>query len=130
MAGSSLAIRIRKVIPEYEEMFEERGGVTPTDPLQFHLYHLARYWCRLVGFCRQMPKSPEACIDGELGALVAVASEYSNALIGLDRRVGAVWAEYWSRAQTMLHERPVTIEDVERTSEIFEQVLSTLEFDP
>jgi hypothetical protein len=52
------------MIPGYERMFAERGGITPSDPLGFHLYHLARYWNRLVGICRQAPSKPEVWIDG------------------------------------------------------------------
>jgi hypothetical protein len=72
------------MISGYEEMFAERGGVAPTDPLKFHLYSLARYWSRLVGFCRQTPSSPEGWIDGDLGACVQGGSEFAHKLITPD----------------------------------------------
>ena len=101
------------MIPRYEEMFAKRGGVTPTDPLKFHLYHLFLYWSRLVGFCRQVPDKPETAIDGDLGACVQVGSEFVHRLIDSRSPIFVLWQDYWKRAQAVLHDRPVTLHDVE-----------------
>ena len=118
------------MIPGYEKMLAERGGITPSDPLEFHLYHLARYWSRLVGFCRQDPSKPEGWIDGDLGACVEVGSEFAHKLIGPDSPIYGRWQEYWAQTQAVLHKRPVTIEAVEAASQIFDACLVGLKYDP
>ena len=127
-----LAERIREMIPRYEQMFAEReqSGVTPTDPLEFHLHHLARYWSRLVGFCRQVPLKAELFIDTDLGACVAVGSEFANRLMIPGSSVYQQWREYWMEMQAVLHKRPVTIELVEEASRAFETCLAVLKYDP
>jgi len=130
MTEHQLAERTRAMIPRYEQVFAERGGVTPSDPLKFHLHHLARYWSRLVGFCRQVPSKPETAIDTDLGACVAVGSEFTGKLIGPNMPVHRLWQEYWKRAQAVLHDRPVTLEDVEAASRSFDDCLSELKYDP
>jgi hypothetical protein len=81
MSAQLLTETARDIIPRYEELFAGRGGVTPSDPLEFHLYHLARYWSRLVAFCRQAPSRPESRIDSELGACVLISSKFAHELI-------------------------------------------------
>ena len=103
MNGHLLAERTRAMIPGYEQMLKERGGITPSDPLEFHLYHLARYWSRLVGFCRQVPDKPETVIDTDLGACVAVGSDFAHNLINPDLPIFRCWQDYWSRTQAVLH---------------------------
>lgn len=117
------------MIPRYEKLFVESGGVTPTDPLKFHLYHLARYWSRLVGFCRQAPSKPEGWIDGDLGACVLVGSEFTNKLIGPDSPLHASWRNYWAQTQAVLHQRPVIIDAVEAASQALDACLADLKYD-
>ena len=130
MNGHMLAERVSAMIPGYEKMFVERGGITPSDPLEFHLYHLARYWSRLVGFCRQCPSKPEVFIDTDLGACVKVGSEFAHKLIGSNHPIHERWQKYWKRTQAILHERPVTIEEVEAASRAFDECLAELRYDP
>ena len=118
------------MIPGYEQMFRERGEITPADPLEFHLYHLARYWSRLVGFCRQVPDKPETAIDTDLGACVAVGSEFANKLIQPSLPIYARWQDYWQRTQSVLRDRPVALEQVEGASRTFDDCLSELKYDP
>lgn len=118
------------MVPGYEAMFAERGGVTPTDALQFHLYHLARYWFRLVGFCRQAPSKPAAFIETDLGACVQVGSEFAHELIDPDSPMFAQWQHYWALTQTVLHQRPVTLEAVEAAAQSFDACLALLDYDP
>ena len=118
------------MIPGYEEMFAGRGGITPSDPLQFHLFHLARYWSRLVGFCRQDPSRPAAFIDTDLGACVQVGSDFAHKLIGADSPIYERWQEYWVLTQAVLHTRPVNIEAVEAASRTFDAFLAELTYDP
>ena len=125
-----LAERIAATVRRYEEMFAGRGGVTPSDPLQFHLFHLARYWSRLVGYCTQDPSSCAAFIDSELGACVQVGSDFAHKLIGTDSPIFELWQEYWAHTQSVLHTRPVTWEAVDRTSGILETCLAELGYDP
>jgi hypothetical protein len=122
--------RASAMIPGYEKMFAERGGITPSDPLEFHLYHLARYWSRLVGFCRQDPSKSEVWIDGDLGACVEVGSEFAHRLIEPTHPIYKQWQEYWIHTQAMLHERPVTIEAVEAASRSFNVCVAELKYDP
>jgi hypothetical protein len=130
MKNDILAERTRAMMLNYESIFNERGGVTPSDPLKFHLYHLALYWARLVGFCEQFPSNPETVIDGDLGACVAVGSEFTNQLIVPDLPVYHLWQEYWKRTQTVLHDRPVTLENVKAASQSFHHCLAELKYDP
>ncbi|HVV73378.1 MAG TPA: hypothetical protein VHI52_18035 [Verrucomicrobiae bacterium] len=130
MSAQLLAERVSDMIPGYEELFAGRGGVTPTDPLKFHLYHLARYWSRLVGFCRQTPMKPEGWIDGDLGACVLVGSEFAHKLIGPDSPIYGRWQDYWAQTQAMLHQRPVSLEAVEAASRTFGACVADLKYDP
>jgi hypothetical protein len=127
--GNLLAERVNLLIPRYEQMFAERGGVTPSDPLQFHLYHLARYWSRLVAFCTQNPSTPEVSIESDLGACVKVASDFAHNLIVSSSPIHARWQTYWTLTQRILHERPVTIEAVEAASRAFDECLAEMKYD-
>jgi hypothetical protein len=118
------------MISDYEAMFAGRGGITPTDPLKFHLYHLARYWSRLIGFCRQNPSNPAEFIDGDLGACVQVGSEFANNLIASDSPIYPSWQSYWIQTQTVLHRRPVTIDSVEAAARAFDACVVQLKYDP
>ena len=130
MSAQLLAERVSEMIPGYEKMFAERGGVTPTEPLRFHLYHLFLYWSRLVGFCRQLPTKPETVIDTDLGACVQVGSEFAHRLIDPASTVFDLWQDYWKRAQAVLHDRPVTLHNVEEASKAFNACLANLNYDP
>ncbi|MGC3971404.1 MAG: hypothetical protein QM775_29915 [Pirellulales bacterium] len=130
MSTPLLAERVREIIPRYEEMFAGRGGVTPDDPLEFHLYHLARYWSRLVGFCRQDPSRPAAFIDGDLGACVQVGSEFAQKLIESGSPIYERWQNHWTQTQAILHRRPVTMEAVEAASHAFDACIADLKYDP
>ncbi len=130
MSAQLLAQRVSAMIPGYEEMFAKRGGVTPTDPLKFHLYHLFLYWSRLVGFCRQVPAKPEAAIDTDLGACVQVGSEFAHRLVDSRSPISALWQDYWKRTQAVLHDRPVTLHDVEEAAKAFNACLAKLDYDP
>ena len=125
-----LAERVSDMRPRYEKMFAERGGVTPSDPLKFHLYHLTLYWYRLIGFCQQTPDKPEGWIDGDLGACVLVGSEFVHKMIDANSPIYRQWQECWKRTQGVLHERPVTLQDVERASQAFDACLAALKYDP
>ena len=130
MNGKLLAERTRAMIPGYEGMFRERSGITPSDPLEFHLFHLARYWSRLVGFSKQVPEKPETAIDTDLGACVAVGSEFAHKMIEPSLPIYECWQHYWRLAQMVLHERPVTLEQIEAASRAFNDCLSVLKYDP
>ena len=130
MSEQLLAERVSAMLPHYEEMFAGSGGVTPSDPLKFHLYHLARYWSRLVGFCRQEPSMPEVFIETDLGACVQVGSEFAHKLIGPDSPIYRLWQDYWTQTQAVLHKRPVTIEAVEAASQAFDACVAELKYDP
>jgi hypothetical protein len=125
-----LAERTASMIPKYKQMFVDRGGVTPTDPIKFHFYHLALYWSRLVGFCRQNPEKPEVWIDGDLGACVQVGSDFANDLINANSPIYNSWKEYRQREQSILHKRPVSITEIESTSKSFDECLAALNYNP
>jgi hypothetical protein len=130
MSARPLPERVSEMIPRYEKLFAEGDGITPTHPLKFHLYHLARYWTRLVGFCRQDPSRPAGFIDGDLGACVLVGSEFAHKLITADSPIYRQWQEYWTQTQTVLHQRPVSIDAVETAHRTFEACLRELKYDP
>jgi hypothetical protein len=130
MKTRTLAERVQEMIPRYEKMFAERGRITPSEPLEFHLYHLARYWSRLIGFCMQVPSKPEAAMNSDLGACVAVGSKFAHELIGANSLVHERWQEYWKGTQAILYVRPVTIEAVEAASRKFDECLAELKYDP
>jgi len=127
---TQLAERTRGMIPRYEQLFRERGGITPSDPLLFHLYHLSRYWIRLVGFCKRVPDKPEIAVESDYGACLAVASEFTNRSIGPSSPVYDLWQDCWRRTQAVLHDRPVRLEDVEAAARSFDDCLSQLRYDP
>lgn len=87
--------RINELTRAYEESFAERGNITPGDPLEFHLYHLARYWSRLVGFCRHDPSSAESLVESDLGACVQLGSEFANAQIDPNCSIYKQWRKCW-----------------------------------
>lgn len=130
MSAQLLAERIRALYPNYEKMFIEREEGALSEPLKFHLHHLALYWNRLVGFCRQVPSKPETAIDTDLGACVAVGSEFTHKLITQNMPVHPLWLKYWGSMQAVLHDRPVTLEDVEAASRSFDECLYELKYDP
>lgn len=116
--------------PHYGQMFAERGGVTPSDPLEFHLHHLALYWSCLVGFCSQDSSRSENLINTDLGACVAVGSDFARELIDPKSTVFGHWQNYWNRAQTVLNRRPITFEDVEAASRAFDNFLAEFGYNP
>ena len=122
--------RLKFIVSSYEKCFAERGGITPSDPLKFHLYHLARYWSRLVGFCRQDPSNIDEFINGDLGVCVQVGSEFAHHLIGPSAPVYARWQDYWQRTQAILNERPVTLDAVEDSIRSFNECLVVVNYDP
>jgi hypothetical protein len=130
MKESSFLERVSAMIPRYEQLFAERSDVTPSDPLEFHLYHLARYWSRLVAFCRLDPSSTEARINSDLGACVAVGSEFTHKMIGQESPIYQQWQGCWKQTQAVLYERPVSIDDVEAASTAFKDCLAVLKYDP
>jgi hypothetical protein len=130
MSARPLPERVSDMIPRYEKLFAERDSITPSDPLEFHLYHLARYWSRLLGFCRQDPSKPAAYIDGDLGACVQVGSEFTHKLITVGSPIYGRWQDYWTQTQAVLHRRPVSIDTVEAAHRAFESCLRELKYDP
>jgi hypothetical protein len=126
MSARPLSERVSEMTPRYEKLFAEHGG----DALTFHLYHLARYWSRLLGFCRQDPSKPAAYIDGDLGACVQVGSEFTHKLIKADSPIYGRWQDYWTQTQAVLHQRPVSIDAVEAAHRAFEACLTELKYDP
>lgn len=117
------------MIPDYERMFEERGGVVPADPLRFHLYHIALYWRRLIAACKEYPK-PEGWIYGDLGACIQVGSMFAHKLIGPGSPIYDLWQQYWAQTQAVLHDQHVTMEAIDAASHAFDSCLKELGYDP
>ena len=129
VSAQRLAERAGAMIPGYEAMFARRGDITPSDPLQFHLFHLARYWSRSIAFSRKISQ-PERCIEGDLGACIQVGSEFAHKLIDSNSPIYARWQDYWAQAQAVLHRRPVTMAAVEAASQSFNDCIAELKYDP
>ena len=121
---------IKKLTSDYLQHFAERGGITPTDPLEFHFYHLARYWSRLTGFCRQASDTPEGWIESDLGACVEVGTKFANESIDANSPNFKEWKSYMEKVNGILHSRPVSLQDVENASLSFENFLSAINYDP
>jgi hypothetical protein len=117
------------MLHSYESMFASRGEVTPTDPLEFHLFHLARYWSRLVGFARHVGDGCNSLIEGDLGTAVRMGTEQAGRVIR-ETDAGDLWHDYVERVETMLTIRPVSLESIERASKGFDKCLEAIGFDP
>ncbi len=118
------------MLHSYESMFASRGEVTPTDPLEFHLFHLARYWSRLVGFARNVGDGCNSLIEGDLGTAVRMGTDHTGRVIRETDVIGDLWTDYVERVETMLTLRPVSIETIERASEGFDKCLEAIGYDP
>lgn len=129
-SSPTLADRVSAIASTYEKGYAERGNVTPEDPLEFHLYHLARYWSRLVGFCHQFSLEPDGLMQSDLGACIQVGSERAHRLIGPDSPIHDLWQEYWWHTTILLHNRPTTKELVDAAHTAFESCLTRLKYDP
>jgi hypothetical protein len=124
-----LVERIAKLIPEYQQMFADRGDVTPSDALEFHFYHLARYWSRLLGFSRNSTE-PKGLLSSDLAACVQVASDCANRIIGNNSPIYDVWQNYRERWRGLLLVQSVSADDIEAVSSAFDECLAALKFDP
>ncbi len=114
----------------YEKMFGERGGIaTPSDPIEFHFFHLVRYWSRLVGFCKQCPERSDGFLNSSLGAYLQIASDFADKLIDANSPISVQWKEYRRREQSVLYGRPVSIADLEAASRAFDECLAVLNYD-
>ena len=122
--------RVEKLAADYEKMFSERGDVTPMNPLEFHLYHLARYWSRLTGFARMTPDNLSAMIEGDLGACIKVGTGFADQVVKQDSPIFVPWATYLEGATGILDGRSVSLEDIEHTSLAFDRCLSAADYDP
>ncbi|RYD24447.1 MAG: hypothetical protein EOP88_00125 [Verrucomicrobiaceae bacterium] len=113
-------------VSSYEQIFEERGGVTPSDPLEFHLYHLAEYWGRLVGFSRVWPDSPGAFVKGGPGDGIRVANRFAAGVIEDSPAISEAWQTYVRLADVVLNEPTVSVIDVEAASEALDRCRAIL----
>lgn len=121
--------RVIEMNTGYRAQFAERGGVTPTDPLEYHLYHLTLYWSRLIGFCRQDPANPDNWIEGDLGACVQVATDFASELIKKDHSAYESWMRYHKQVFRILYERPVSLGEVEGASNSYDHFLRDFGYD-
>jgi len=120
----SFVNRVEELRADYQRMFEQRGGATPSDPIEYHLFHLALYWSRLVGFCRMSPAKSAGFVDNDLGVCVTIGSEYVNKTIEASQPAYRNWHDCWHRTQKVLYERPVALGDVEDAVRSFNEFLS------
>jgi hypothetical protein len=122
--------RLEIVRQNYAKHFAERGTFPSPDPLEFHLYHLACYWSRLLGFCRLPSTGIQAYIDGSLGACVKVGSEFADQLIGPESPIYEIWREYFRRTNSALNGSMPTLDDLETAHQLFTECLAGLNYDP
>ncbi|RYD42225.1 MAG: hypothetical protein EOP85_11510 [Verrucomicrobiaceae bacterium] len=111
-------------------MFDRRGEVTPSDPLEFHLYHLARYWSRIVGFIRQYPGDPERWMDGNGGQAIRIANGFTESAINPASKVLNEWQIYKVASDATFHKRPLSGDDIEKASAAFERFLVAAGYNP
>jgi hypothetical protein len=122
--------RLDNLRQNYAKNFAVRGTITPSDPLEFHLYHLARFWSRLLGFCRHSSPSIQSCIDGDLGICVKVGSEFTDQLIDPESPIYQTWREYIRRTNSALDGNLPTLDDLETAHHLFTECLAGLNYDP
>lgn len=122
--------RVAKITSDYAVMFAERGDATPVDPLEFHLFHLARYWSRLVGFCRQTPDGVGACLNGDLGACIQVGTKHVGQLIAAESKIAEEWETYTKQVHDLFHEQRPSLESVEEASATFDRCLAGIKYNP
>jgi hypothetical protein len=111
-------------------MFASRGEVTPADPLEFHLFHLARYWSRLGGFAGHVSDGCNSLIEGDLGIAVRMGTEQADRVIRDMDLIGDLWTDYVEQVETMMTLRPVSTETMERASAGFDRCLEAIGYDP
>jgi hypothetical protein len=114
----------------YEQMFASRDLTDWADGSRYHLYHPALYWSRLVGFCRLTPNECASWMDTELGACVAVGSNFVDPLIESNSAAFAPWQRYRRRLQSLFEDRSISLADVEEASKGYDECLAALEYDP
>ena len=125
-----LTERAKTIVPKYEENFSDRGGVTPTEPIEYHLYHLACYWSRILGFIRRTPGNSESLIEGNFGACIEVGNHFLAKSITPSSDMYRQWVTYSEMASVILYKRPVHDEDIELTFERFNECLAAVDYDP
>ena len=122
--------RLSALRAEYERDFAERSDTTSTDPLKYHLYHLALYWRRLLGFCRNFASSEGASVHTNFGVCIQMGSEFATKLIGPSSPIFELWQDYWWRTCAMLHKPAITLEEAEAASRAFDACLARLGYNP
>ena len=120
----------REMLDSYESMFASRGEVTPTDPLEFHLFHLARYWSRIVGFAKVVGDGCDSLVEGDSGSLVRMATDQAGRVLREADLIPNLWTEYVDQLETMLTLRPVSVKVIERASDEFDKCLEAIGYDP
>jgi hypothetical protein len=126
----TLSERAVEMVPIYEKLFAERGRFMPADPLEYHLYHLVRYWSRLIGFCRQSSSDPRVLVEGDLGACIKVGSDFAHRLINSGSPIYEHWQKYWMQTKTVLNDRPVLMDQIESAVQALNECCSALKYDP
>ncbi len=130
----SRAEREAELVSAYNKSFAERGenaDILPDDPLEFHLYHLARYWGRLTGFCNNFNREyPEGYVEGDLGFCVKFGSECVDDIIAPSSPIYGKWREYCKHTQAIFDEKSVTTDQINLASGLFNECLSILSYDP
>jgi|GEM_PF-4556464 len=122
--------KIEEMISRYKEIMATPSDVTPSDPLEFHLFHLVRYWSRLTGFCSHSSMEPKSLIDSDLGLCVKVASDFAHRLIDPDSSIYELWQKYRLLEQVVMDESRLSIEQVEAAASAYEACLEKLDYDP
>jgi hypothetical protein len=120
--------RLSRVRSQYDQNFRTRSDTSPTEPLEYHLYHLALYWSRLMGFCGSHPSDAAHWVDSDLGACVAVGTDVVSGTLGSLHPHRAGWSSYLALIHVVLNQSQVSFKEVEAASNAFSRFLELLGF--
>ena len=97
---------------------------------EFHLFHLARYWSRIVGFAEVVGDGCDSLVEGDSGSLVRMATDQAGRVLREADLIPNLWTEYVDQLETMLTLRPVSVKVIERASDEFDKCLEAIGYDP
>ncbi len=120
------ASRLSELRSQYEQNFRVRHDAALVEPLECHLYHLALYWSRLMGFCDLDRSDASGWVNSDLGACVAVGTEIVSEIIDAQAPCFEAWESYRTLTDAMLFNKTRSIEDVKAASKAFGHFLDLM----
>ena len=120
------ASRLSEIRSQYEQNFSVRDDAALVEPLEYHLYHLALYWSRSIGFCDLDRLDASGWVNSDLGACVAVGTEIVSEIIDAQPPCFEAWESYRTLTDAMLRNETRSIENVKAASKAFAHFLDLM----